>query len=139
MPSIQLVFMDPYNLKTIRIGTKSLSVRPYRFLTDKDSAKLLERFRKITDSGIHLAIMAHINDYQEMSTRAFREAVKRIRQTGAVIRSQSPVFNHVNADSAVWEKMWVDQVNLGIIPNLHVCPQKHRCPQDLFYPSGQGI
>ena len=111
------------NLKTIRIGTKSLSFWPYRYLTDKDSEKILELFRKVTDSGIHLSIMAHINHYREMSTGAFREAVKRIRQTGAVIRSQSPVLNHVNSSSAIWEKMWVDQVNLGIIPYYMFVPR----------------
>jgi KamA family protein len=111
------------NLKTIRIGTKSLSFWPYRYLTDKDSGKILELFRKVTDTGIHLSIMAHINHYREMSTGAFREAVKRIRQTGAVIRSQSPVLNHVNSASATWEKMWVDQVNLGIIPYYMFVPR----------------
>ena len=111
------------NLKTIRIGTKSLSFWPYRYLTDKDSEKILELFRKVTDSGIHLSIMAHINHYREMSTSAFREAVKRIRQTGAVVRSQSPVLNHVNSSSAIWEKMWVDQVNLGIIPYYMFVPR----------------
>jgi L-lysine 2,3-aminomutase len=111
------------NLKTIRIGTKSLSYWPYRYLTDKDSEKILELFRKVIDSGIHLSIMAHINHYREMSTGAFREAVKRIRQTGTVIRSQSPVLNHVNSSSAIWEKMWVDQVNLGIIPYYMFVPR----------------
>ncbi len=111
------------NLRTIRIGTKSLSFWPYRYLTDKDSEKILELFRKITDSGIHLSIMAHINHYREMSTVAFREAVKRIRQTGAVIRSQSPVLKHVNSSSAIWQKMWVDQVNLGIIPYYMFVPR----------------
>ena len=111
------------NLKTIRIGTKSLSFWPYRYLTDKDSEKILELFRKVTDSGIHLSIMAHMNHYREMSTAAFREAVKRIRQTGAVIRSQSPVLNHVNSSSAIWEKMWVDQVNIGIIPYYMFVPR----------------
>ena len=111
------------NLRTIRIGTKSLSFWPYRFLTDKDSEKILELFRKVTDSGIHLSIMAHINHYREISTAAFREAVKRIRQTGAVIRSQSPVLNHVNCSSDIWEKMWVDQVNLGIIPYYMFVPR----------------
>jgi len=67
--------------------------------------------------------MAHINHYREMSTGAFREAVKRIRQTGAVIRSQSPVLNHVNSSAAIWEKMWVDQVNLGIIPYYMFVPR----------------
>ena len=111
------------NLRTIRIGTKSLSFWPYRYLTDKDSEKILELFRKVTDSGIHLSIMAHINHYKEMSTSAFREAVKRIRQTGAVIRSQSPVLNHINSESAIWEKMWADQVNLGIIPYYMFVPR----------------
>jgi KamA family protein len=111
------------NLKTIRIGTKSLSYWPYRYLTDKDSEKILELFRKVIDSGIHLSIMAHINHYREMSTGAFREAVKRIRQTGAVIRSQSPILNHVNSSSVIWERMWVDQVNLGIIPYYMFVPR----------------
>ena len=111
------------NLRTIRIGTKSLSFWPYRYLTDKDSEKILALFRKVTDSGIHLSIMANINHHREMATSAFREAVKRIRQTGAVIRSQSPVLNHVNANPAVWEKMWVDQVSLGIIPYYMFVPR----------------
>ena len=111
------------NLRTIRIGTRSLSFWPYRYLTDNDSGKLLELFKKIIDSGIHLSIMAHINHYKEMSTDAFREAVHRIRQTGAVIRAQSPVLNHVNASFAVWEKMWVDQVNLGIVPYYMFVPR----------------
>jgi KamA family protein len=111
------------NLRTIRIGTKSISYWPYRYLTDKDSEKILKLFRKVTDSGVHLSIMAHINHYREMSTSAFREAVKRIRQTGAVIRSQSPVLKHVNSSAAVWEKMWVDQVNLGIIPYYMFVPR----------------
>ncbi len=111
------------NLRTIRIGTKSLSFWPYRYLTDKDSGKILELFRKVTDAGIHLSIMAHINHYNEMSTTAFREAVNRIRQTGAVIRSQSPVLNHVNASPATWEKMWTEQVRLGIIPYYMFVPR----------------
>ncbi|WP_197910420.1 KamA family radical SAM protein [Desulfosarcina ovata] len=111
------------NLKTIRIGTKSLSFWPYRFLTDRDSDKILELFRKVVDSGVHLSIMAHINHHREMKTVAFREAVKRIRRTGALIRSQSPILNHVNAIPAVWKKMWEDQVNMGIIPYYMFVPR----------------
>ncbi|MEJ2157041.1 MAG: lysine 2,3-aminomutase [Desulfobacteraceae bacterium] len=111
------------NLRTIRIGTKSLSFWPYRYLTDKDSGKILELFRKVADAGIHLSIMAHINHYKEMSTAAFREAVKRIRQTGAVIRTQSPVLNHVNASPATWKRMWTEQVGLGIIPYYMFVPR----------------
>jgi KamA family protein len=111
------------NLRTIRIGTKSLSFWPYRYLTDKDSPKILALFRKVVDSGIQLSIMAHINHYREMRTNAFREAVKRIRQTGAMIRSQSPILNHINCDPSTWEKMWVDQVNLGMVPYYMFVPR----------------
>ncbi len=63
------------NLKTIRIGTKSLSFWPYRFITDPDSDSCLILFRKITDKGIHLAFMAHFNHHRELETDAVREAV----------------------------------------------------------------
>jgi len=111
------------HLKTIRIGTKSLSFWPYRYLTDKDSKKILELFRRITDSGIHLSLMAHINHYREMSTPAFKAAVRKIQQTGALIRSQSPILNQVNDAPETWEKMWKDQVNLGIIPYYMFVPR----------------
>ncbi len=103
-------------IRNIRIGTKSLSFWPYRFLTDKDSKDLLDIFRKITDSGIHLSIMAHLNHYAELSTEAFREAVVRINETGATIKSQSPLLNHINASPHIWSEMWKQQTNLGITP-----------------------
>jgi KamA family protein len=114
---------DCAHLKTIRIGTKSLSFWPYRYLTDRDSAKILDIFKRITDAGIHLSLMAHINHHREMSTHAFREAVKVIRKTGAVIRAQSPVLNHVNTSSDVWERMWREQVSLGIVPYYMFIPR----------------
>ncbi len=103
-------------IKTIRIGTKTLSFWPYRYLTDRDSPELLELFKKITDAGIHLSIMSHINHPRELSTEACERAISAIRKTGAVIRSQSPVLNKINAEADIWSQMWKDQVNLGIIP-----------------------
>jgi hypothetical protein len=52
----------------------------------------------------------------ELKTNVAREAVKRIRETGAEIRSQSPLIKHINDDPKVWARMWGDQVKLGIIP-----------------------
>jgi len=60
--------------------------------------------------------MAHFNHYRELETPVAREAVRRIRNTGAVIRAQSPVLAHINDDAAVWELLWREQVRLGIIP-----------------------
>ncbi|HER08195.1 MAG TPA: lysine 2,3-aminomutase [Bacteroides sp.] len=104
------------HLKTIRIGTKSLAFWPYRFLTDNDSEDVLRVFRKITDRGINLAIMAHFSHQRELSTGAVQEAVKKIRSTGAQIRTQSPVLRHINDDPDVWATMWRKQVDMGMIP-----------------------
>ncbi|PJF22655.1 MAG: lysine 2,3-aminomutase [Phototrophicales bacterium] len=104
------------NIKTIRIGTKSLSYWPYRFLTDSDADAMLDLFKRIVDSGIHLAIMAHFNHPRELQTHALEAAVERIRSTGAQIRTQSPILAHINDDAKTWATMWQQQVNLGMIP-----------------------
>ncbi|MFC2112011.1 KamA family radical SAM protein [Bacteroidota bacterium] len=107
---------DLKHLKNIRIGTKTLAFWPYRYVADPDAADLLKVFKKIVDRGKHLAFMAHFSHPVELSTDIVKEAVKRIRETGAEIRTQSPIMNHINADPDVWAKMWTQQVSLGMIP-----------------------
>jgi len=104
------------NLKTIRIGTKAISYWPYKFLTDSDADETLKNFEKIVKSGTHLAIMAHFNHLTELSTDPIKEAIKRIRKTGAEIRTQSPLLAHINDDANMWAEMWQKQVSLGCIP-----------------------
>ncbi len=107
---------DIPNLQTIRIGTKALSYWPYKFLTDDDADDTLRTFERIVESGKTLAIMAHFNHPVELSTPAVEEAIKRIRNTGAVIRTQSPVMKNINADPDIWAAMWRKQANLNCIP-----------------------
>ncbi len=104
------------NLKTIRIGTKSLSYWPYKFLTDEDSEQMLDVFRNVTRNGIHLAFMAHFNHLTELSTNSVKRAIQEVRATGAQIRTQSPLLAHINDDADMWAKMWEKQVQLGCIP-----------------------
>ena len=104
------------NLKTIRIGTKSLSYWPYKFLTDDDSELMLDVFRKVTKNGLHLAFMAHFNHLTELSTNSVKRAIQEVRATGAQIRTQSPLLAHINDDSDMWAKMWNKQVQMGCIP-----------------------
>jgi KamA family protein len=104
------------HLNSIRIGTKALGYWPYRFLTDPDAQELLNLFRKISQAGKHLAIMAHFNHPHELATPAVREAIARIRETGAQIRTQSPLLAHINDRPEIWTKMWQEQVRLGCIP-----------------------
>ena len=111
-----LIESRPPNLRTIRIGTKALSYWPYKFLTDPDSGEMLDTFRRITDSGLHLAIMAHFNHLNEMSTDAVKEAIVRVRKTGAQIRTQSPLLSYINDDAQMWAAMWNEQVRIGCVP-----------------------
>ncbi|MBN1133091.1 MAG: 4Fe-4S cluster-binding domain-containing protein [Bacteroidales bacterium] len=111
-----VISADLPNIKTIRIGTKALTFWPYRFISDPDSEEILKLFEKVADQGMNLALMAHFNHYQELSTGAVEEAVFRIRGTGAQIRTQSPILRHINDDADVWATMWKQQVDLGMIP-----------------------
>ncbi len=104
------------NLRSIRIGTKSLSYWPYRYLTDPDAEQILALFERIQQAGLHLAVMAHFNHPRELSTEAVRQAIRRIRNTGAQIRTQSPLLRHINDDADLWATMWQQQVHLGLIP-----------------------
>lgn len=104
------------HMQTVRIGTKALTFWPQRFVTDDDAQELLDLFKKLVDAGKHIAIMAHFNHWREMETPIVREAIRRIRATGAVIRAQAPLVQHINDDPDVWVRMWRTQVRLGIIP-----------------------
>ena len=111
-----LLEADLPNLRHIRIGTKSLSFWPYRYLTDNDAGDILALFRKVADSGKHLALMAHFNHPRELQPEPVKEAIRAVRETGAVIRTQSPVLAHINDDPALWAEMWNAQVDLGCVP-----------------------
>lgn len=106
----------PANLQTIRIGSKSLSYWPYKYVTDNDAEEMLAIFQEINDAGVHLSFMAHFNHPNELDTSVLEEAVYNIRKTGAQIRTQSPILNHINADAATWARMWRRQTELGMIP-----------------------
>jgi L-lysine 2,3-aminomutase len=119
-PKILKAYIDPLleveSLKTIRIGSKALSYWPYKFTTDKDAEETLALFEKINQSGKNLSFMAHFNHPVELKTPAIKQAVKNIRKTGAQIRTQSPVLNHINNSADEWAEMWRTQVDMNMIP-----------------------
>ena len=119
---IMEAYIDPLltkefdHIKNIRIGTKTLAYWPYRFLTDNDADDLLRLFERVRKAGKHLAFQSHFNHPVELSTDVVKEAISRIRNTGAQIRTQSPLLRHINDDPKVWAEMWTEQVNQGLIP-----------------------
>lgn len=105
------------HIKTIRIGTKVLGYWPHK-LTDltAEGPEYLDLFKEVTESGKHLAFMAHFNHFKELQTDVVKTAIQNLRSIGANIRTQSPIMNNINADPVVWEKMWRMQTDLGMIP-----------------------
>ena len=60
--------------------------------------------------------MGHYSHGVELKTDVSREAIRRIRSTGANIRMQSPVIRHVNDDAGIWKDMWREGADQGLIP-----------------------
>ncbi|MGD8360775.1 MAG: lysine 2,3-aminomutase [Gemmatimonadota bacterium] len=111
-----LLSPDLDHVRNIRIGTKSLAYWPHRFVTDPDSDELLRLLERVVAAGRHMSIMGHYSHPMELSTPVAREAVRRIRSTGAEVRAQAPCIRHVNDDPDVWATLWRDAVSLGIVP-----------------------
>jgi KamA family protein len=104
------------HVQNIRIGSKSLTFWPYRFVTDEDAQELLDLFTRLVDAVKHISFMAHLNHPQEMRTDICKEAIRRIRATGVQIRTQAPLLNNINTNPDDWAQMWREQVKLGMIP-----------------------
>jgi L-lysine 2,3-aminomutase len=111
-----LLSPDLEHLISIRIGTKAPAYWPYRFISDRDSDQLLRLFSAVRAAGKHLALMAHYSHPRELETPAAQLALRRIIDTGAVVRCQAPCIRHVNDDPAAWAEMWRLQVQLGAVP-----------------------
>ena len=55
--------------------------------------------------------MAHFSHPNELKTDVVKEAIKRLQETGVIIRCQAPLINHINNDSDIWVEMWKTQVS----------------------------
>ncbi|ASU86050.1 lysine 2,3-aminomutase [Nocardiopsis gilva YIM 90087] len=118
-------------LESIRIGTKALGYWPQRFVTDPDADDTLRLFEKVVESGKNLAFMAHFSHPNELLPDLVHEAVRRIRDTGAVIRTQAPLIRTINDDPATWETMWRTQIRMGMVP-YYMFVERDTGPQDYF-------
>ena len=89
---------------------------PYRFLTDQDADELLRLFEQVVRSGRQLALMAHYSHPRELESEEAQAALRRVLDTGAVVRCQAPLVRHVNDSSAVWAELWRREVQAGAVP-----------------------
>ena len=119
------------HITSIRIGTKAPAYWPHRFLTDPDADDLLRLFEDVRRAGRHLALMAHYSHPRELETQPAQEAVRRIIDSGAVVRTQAPLVRHVNDAPGTWAKMWSQQVRLGAVP-YHMFVERDTGPGNYF-------
>lgn len=121
------------HLQSIRFGSKSLTYWPFTFIPEinEEAEAMLDIFRKIVDSGLHLSFMGHFNHPKELTTEAVQLAIKNIRNTGAEIRTQAPMLKHINDSSDVWRDLWTQQVQLGLIP-YYMFVERETGPYDYF-------
>jgi KamA family protein len=119
------------HIESIRIGSKSLAYWPQRFVTDPDADDTLRLFETVVASGRSLAFMAHFSHPRELEPPVVAEAVRRIRSTGAVIRTQAPLIRSVNDAAPIWASMWREQVRMGMVP-YYMFVERDTGPQDYF-------
>ena len=119
------------HIESIRIGTKSLSYWPQRFVTDPDACDTLRLFEEVSAAGKTLALMAHFSHPRELEPTLVTTAVGRIRSAGAVIRTQAPLIRSINDDAACWARMWRAQLRLGMVP-YYMFVERDTGPQGYF-------
>ena len=122
---------DLGHIESIRIGTKSLGYWPQRFVTDPDADETLRLFEEVVAADKSLAFMAHFSHPRELEPPLVAEAVRRIRSTGAVIRTQAPLIRSINDDARIWADMWRMQMRMGMIP-YYMFVERDTGPQGYF-------
>lgn len=123
--------LEVETVRTVRIGTKSVAYWPNRFLTDRDADETLRFFERIVASGRQLAVMAHYSHPRELETDVARQAIARIRATGAVVYCQAPLIAHVNDSADVWDDMWRAELAAGAVP-YYMFVERDTGPHDYF-------
>jgi len=125
--------LDPSleHLESIRIGSKSLAYWPQRYVTDQDADATLQLFDDVAQAGRTLALMAHYSHPRELEPLVTAEAIRRIRDTGAVIRTQAPLIRSINDEAGTWRSMWRSQVRAGMVP-YYMFVERDTGPQDYF-------
>ena len=130
-------FIDPLldpgfdSLRTIRIGTKSVAYWPYRFVSDPDADEIARLFERVVRSGRQLAVMAHYSHPRELSPQVAREAVRRIRATGACVYVQAPLIRGINDRSETWAELWRTALDLGMVP-YYMFVERDTGPRNYF-------
>lgn len=91
------ILEDPalMHVRTVRLASRSLTFQPEMILSPKYQP-MLDLFDRLHENGIQLAWMAHFSTPKELLNCSTIAAVRRLQAHGVVLRSQSPIMNHIS-------------------------------------------
>jgi len=94
---IMPIIEDPelMHVRTIRLGTRMLTFNPEMVLDHKYD-RILELFDLLHENGVQLAWMNHFSTPRELLNPSTVAAIRRLQRHGAMLRSQSPIMNHIS-------------------------------------------
>lgn len=122
------------HIRNFRIGSRALTFHPEYLLTEKFREKL-ELLRWVVDNGIQVIWMGHFSSPRELMNPGTLAAIRRLKNFGITVKSQSPVMNRIslfkNADGSVdverSAQNWIDLGNilamLGVGFHSMYCPR----------------
>ena len=115
------IIEDPQlsHIRTIRLGSRALTFQPEMILTEKFE-KILELYDLLYENGIQMAWMAHFSTPRELLNPRTIAAIRRLKAHGVVVRSQSPIMNHISlftdangkVDVEKSAQNWIDLANI---------------------------
>lgn len=115
------IIEDPalLHVRTIRIASRALTYEPEMILTAKYE-KMLSLFDLMHDNGVQLSWMAHFSTPREVLNPSTIAAIRRLQAHGVVVRSQSPIMNHISlfqdksgkTDIEKSAQNWIDLANI---------------------------
>lgn len=118
---IRPIIEDPAlsHIRNIRLGSRSLTFHPEMILSSKYD-KMLELFDLLYDNGIQMAWMAHFSTPRELLNPRTLAAIRRLKAHGVMVRSQSPIMNHISLFTDAAGKVdversaqnWIDLANI---------------------------
>jgi L-lysine 2,3-aminomutase len=91
------ILEDPelMHIRTVRIASRALTYEPGVVVSSKYD-QVLELFKKLTDHGIQVLWMGHFSTPKELLNIHTIAAIRRLRSKGIIVKSQSPMMNHIS-------------------------------------------
>ncbi len=83
------------HIRTLRIGSRAITFHPEFLLGDKFK-KILELLKTVVENGIQVVWMSHISTPGELLNPGALAAIKRLKNYGLNVKSQSPIMNSIS-------------------------------------------